>query len=196
MLRAGVEKLEAIILTHEHNDHVIGIDDVRPFNFSMNRDMPIYATREVERELQKRFAYVFDENPYPGAPRLQVKNIRKDRPFEISGLLFQPVEVMHGGLPVLGFRIGNFVYLTDMSAISAEEKKKLAGVKMLVVNALHHKAHYSHFNLEQALAFIADIGPERAFLTHISHRMGKYTEVKLPEGVELAYDGLSFETSP
>lgn len=194
MLRAEVDKLEAIILTHQHNDHVIGIDDVRPFNFSMNRDMAIYTTREVEHELRKRFAYVFDENPYPGAPRLQIKTIRKDQPFEIAGTLFQPVEVIHGNLPVLGFRIGDFVYLTDMSAISEEEKKKLAGVKTLIVNALHHKAHYSHFNLEQALDFIAEIGPDRAFLTHISHRMGKYAEVKLPAGVELAYDGLSLDS--
>ncbi|HMQ60729.1 MAG TPA: MBL fold metallo-hydrolase [Flavilitoribacter sp.] len=193
MLRAGVRTLDAILLTHEHNDHVIGMDDVRPFNFSMGKDMPIYAAQRVEAELKKRFAYVFDSNPYPGAPRLQLRPISKDQRFEIEGVVFQPVEVCHGQLSVLGFRVGDFAYLTDMSGIAEAELQKLSGVRTLVVNALHHKPHYSHFNLEQAIDFIGRVGPGQAYLTHISHRMGKYGEVILPPGIALAYDGLSFE---
>jgi phosphoribosyl 1,2-cyclic phosphate phosphodiesterase len=192
MLRAGVDKLDAILLTHEHNDHVSGIDDVRPFNFLQRCDMPVYATAQVGQELRNRFPYAFDLNPYPGAPRLFIHEIAPDRPFYISGVSFIPIEVMHGALPVLGFRIGDFAYITDMKSISESEAEKLIGCHTLVINALHHKPHYSHLNLEEALDFVSHIGPQKAFLTHISHHMGVYDSVELPDGVELAWDGLSF----
>lgn len=193
MLRAGVERLDAILLTHEHNDHVSGIDDVRPFNFMQRADMPVYATAQVGEELRSRFPYAFELNPYPGAPRLLLQEISANRPFRISGIPFIPIEVMHGTLPVLGFRIGDFVYLTDMKTISEEEAEKLSGCHTLVVNALHHKSHYSHLNLEEALEFIHRIRPQRAYLTHISHHMGLHQTVELPSGIELAWDGLCLE---
>ena len=197
MLRNTPKQLDAIIITHEHNDHVIGMDDVRPFNFIQRKDMPVYATPKVQEELRKRFAYVFAENPYPGAPMIKLCDISKESAFEINDLKIQPIEVIHGKLPVLGFRFGNFTYLTDVKTIADEELEKVKGTHYLVLNALHHKPHYSHLNLEEALALAEKIGAEKTYLTHCSHRMGLYTEVMktLPEGVELAYDGLVVEVN-
>ncbi|MBX2871954.1 MAG: MBL fold metallo-hydrolase [Saprospiraceae bacterium] len=191
MLRAKVSHLDGLLFTHAHNDHIIGLDDVRPFNFRQKKDMPVYATVEVQQALTKRFDYVFEPNPYPGAPMVVLKTI-ENRPFEIEGIPIQPVQFLHGKLFVLGFRIGNLAYLTDMKTISTEEKAKLRNLKTLVINALHYKAHHSHLNLEEALALIEELAPEKAYLTHVSHRMGLYDEVNptLPAGVELAYDGL------
>lgn len=191
MLRTGVQHLEAVVLTHEHNDHIIGLDDVRPFNFLQKSDMPLYGTAPVLAEVRERFSYIFHENPYPGAPMIEQVVISKDEPFEVAGILFQPIEVMHGNLPVLGFRIGDFAYITDMKTISPSEKSKLAGIKTLVVNALHLSQHHSHLNLEEALSFIDDLRPEEAWLTHISHQMGRHEErsKQLPKGVGLAWDG-------
>jgi phosphoribosyl 1,2-cyclic phosphate phosphodiesterase len=193
MLRAGVQRLEAVVLTHEHNDHIIGLDDVRPFNFLQNSDMPLYGTATVLAEVRERFSYIFHDNPYPGAPMIEQVMISKYEPFEVAGISFLPIEVMHGSLPVLGFRIGDFAYLTDMKTISDSEKNKLDGIKTLVVNALHLSQHHSHMNLEEALAFIEEIKPEQAWLTHISHRMGLHAERSklLPKGVGLAWDGLA-----
>jgi phosphoribosyl 1,2-cyclic phosphate phosphodiesterase len=192
MLRAGLQRLDAVVLTHEHNDHIIGLDDVRPFIFTQNEPMPLYATEAVIKEVKQRFSYAFEENPYPGAPQFNLKPIAKDEPFEVAGILFQPIELQHGSLPVLGFRIGDFAYLTDMKTVSDSERKKLAGIKTLVVNALHLTPHHSHLNLEEALAFIDEIGPEQAWLTHVSHSMGLHAErsMLLPKGVGLAWDGL------
>ncbi|HQU58028.1 MAG TPA: MBL fold metallo-hydrolase [Saprospiraceae bacterium] len=195
MLRAGVQSLDAILMTHEHNDHIIGMDDVRPFNFRNKTDMPVYCTQRVAKELEVRFAYIFEsENRYPGAPMVQRRIITKDNPFEVCGLEILPVEVLHGRLPVLGFRIGDFAYLTDVRTIEEMELRKVLGVRHLVLNALHHRGHPTHLNLEQALALIERIAPERAYLTHISHSMGLYEEVQqeLPDNVILGYDGLSF----
>jgi phosphoribosyl 1,2-cyclic phosphate phosphodiesterase len=196
MLRAGIQHLDAVLLTHEHNDHIIGIDDVRPFNFMQGKDMPVYATTRVQRELQQRFAYIFQtENRYPGAPMLTLHSIQKEHTFSVAGVDVQPIEVMHGRLPVLGFRIGRFAYITDMKTIAPEEFKKLKEVSHLVVNALHHKEHHSHLNLEQALAFAKRVGAQHTYFTHISHRMGLHAEVDtdLPEGIHLAYDGLEVQ---
>ncbi|MCB0631932.1 MAG: MBL fold metallo-hydrolase [Lewinella sp.] len=192
MLRENVDHLEAVVLTHEHNDHIIGMDDVRPFNFQKREDMPVYASDRVAKELHTRFAYVFAENPYPGAPMLKLHHISRATGFTIHDLELTPIEVQHGSIPVLGFRIGPFTYITDMKNISDQEKEKVKGSRYLVVNALHHQEHHSHLNLREALAFIREIAPERALLTHMSHRMGIHQEVNrtLPAGVELAYDGL------
>jgi len=192
MLRAQVTSLDAILVTHEHNDHVVGLDGVRPFNFMQRRDMPIYAAERVRKELRQRFAYAFEQNPYPGAPRFRLLDLDRDTPFGLEGIPITPVEVMHGSLPVLGFRIGDFTYLTDVKTISPPEREKIKGSKVLVTSALHHASHHSHENLAEALDLVAALQPERAFFTHISHNMGLYDEVnpQLPPGVELAYDGL------
>lgn len=195
MLRAEVKELEAILLTHEHNDHIIGLDDVRPFNFRTWTDMPIYAVEPVQKELKERFAYIFAENPYPGSPMLKLNTISKEQSFEVADIPILPIEVMHGKLPVLGFRIADFTYLTDMKTIAPLELEKVKGTKKLVLNALHHRTHHSHLNLEEALDFIKIIQPEQAFLTHLSHKMGLHEEVSktLPENVFLAYDGLKIK---
>ncbi len=195
MLREGVRGIDAIVLTHEHNDHIIGIDDVRPFNFMQKRDMAVYATRAVMKELQNRFAYAFAAERYPGSPMIDLLPIDKSSRFQIGDIDFQPIEVMHGKLPVLGFRMGDFAYLTDMKTITSEEAAKLSGVDMLVVNALHHTPHHSHLSLNEALAFIEEINPRQAYLTHMSHRMGCHREVssQLPANVAFAWDGLSLE---
>jgi phosphoribosyl 1,2-cyclic phosphate phosphodiesterase len=193
MLRARVSRLDALLVTHEHNDHVIGMDDIRPFNFINWQKMPVYATDAVQGELKKRFPYIFEEKSrYPGAPMVELLPLHKDVPFAIGDLAVTPIEVMHGKLPVLGFRFGGFAYITDMSAISAQEEKKLRGVEVLVVNALHFDPHHSHLNVEGALEFIRRIGPKQAFLTHVSHRIGLHAEVDtmLPSNVALGYDGL------
>ena len=192
MLRAGVDSLEAILFTHEHNDHIIGLDDVRPFNFKNWADMPVYATTAVGRELQRRFSYIFTTNPYPGAPMVKINTISKEDPFEVSGISVHPIEVMHGKLPVLGFRVNDFTYLTDVKTIADIELKKIAGTKVLAISALHKKSHHSHLSLAEALEFIEQIRPEQAYIMHMSHRMGLHATVEkeLPPNVFLAYDGL------
>lgn len=195
MLRAGVKELHAILLTHEHNDHIIGLDDVRPFNFRQWRNMPVYGTAHVLEEVQKRFAYIFDKNPYPGAPMIELRTISKSEKFAVEGIEVTPVEVLHGQWPVLGFRVKDFTYITDMKTVSVEEKAKIEGSKVLVLNALHLEKHHSHLSLYEALDFIEKLKPEQAYLTHIGHRMGKHAEVSkiLPPNVALACDGLTLE---
>ena len=190
MLRAGVRYLDAVILTHEHNDHMIGVDDVRPFNFKQKEEIPVYAAERVQKDLKLRFEYVFSENKYPGAPSLGLRTISKNESFEIEGVKFIPIEVMHGNLSVLGFRIGDFTYITDARTIAPEEMAKIEGTKILILNALHYYEHYSHFNVPQALDVIRKLKPEQAFLTHVSHHMGLAAEVDkiLPTNVKLAYD--------
>ena len=191
MLRAGCAKLDGIIFTHEHSDHVAGIDDIRPFVFRQG-DMPFYAHRRVLDAFRIRFAYIFDtENKYPGAPSVKTIEIT-DEPFVISGLKVVPINVQHNTLDIFGFRFNDFAYITDAKRIVASEIEKLKGVKALVINALREKPHESHFNLEDALEFIQLVDPERAYLTHISHLLGFHDEVqqKLPDNVYLAYDNL------
>ncbi|MCC6411417.1 MAG: MBL fold metallo-hydrolase [Saprospiraceae bacterium] len=194
MLRAGTRNLDAILLTHEHNDHVIGLDDVRPFNFRSGRAIEVYALPRVADEVRKRFEYVFG-HPIPGLPRIELMPIGVDNPLELEGMRIQPIGIMHGRLPILGYRIGDMAYLTDVKSVAPAERDKLRGVRYLVVSALHHERHPTHFNLEEALVFVNDIRPEKAWLTHLSHEMGLAAEIEptLPEGVALAYDGLEIE---
>jgi phosphoribosyl 1,2-cyclic phosphate phosphodiesterase len=197
MLRTGITTLDAILITHEHNDHVSGLDDVRPFNFRQKKDMPMYARPDVGMKLRNRFSYAFDENAYPGAPRIELHEIDAFTRIAIHGLSIQPIEVSHGGLPVLGFRIGDFTYLTDVKTIPEWEREKIMGTKTLVINALHHDKHYAHLNLQEALALISELNPEQAYLTHISHGMGLYKDISplLPENVVMAWDQLKLVVS-
>lgn len=195
LLREKVQTLRAVLFTHEHKDHIAGLDDVRAFNFKENRDMEIYCTEQVEEALRREYQYVFAETRYPGIPELNI-NLIDGEPFVLpNGLPVVPVEVMHYKMPVLGFRFGDFAYITDAKTVKDSEIEKLKGVRILIVNALRKEPHLSHFNLDEALEFIAKVEPETAYLTHISHLLGKHTEVEkeLPGNVRLAYDGLQFE---
>ncbi len=192
MLRENVEKLDGVLLTHEHSDHTAGLDDIRPFNFKQG-NLPFYADTRVFNSLHERFAYIFaTENKYPGAPSIEEILIDKNIPFKIGGKEVIPIEAFHDTLPVLGFRVGDFTYLTDVKTISEEEIEKVKGTKVLVVNALREEPHYSHFNLSEALDFAEKIKPQQTYFTHISHLMGFHADVekKLPKNVHLAYDTL------
>ncbi len=194
MLRANVKKLDAVVITHEHKDHVAGLDDVRAFNFMNNgKEMEVFATERVQTALKREFEYVFAINKYPGVPKIHLNNIGEES-FNAGGFLLQPIDVMHYKLPVKCFRIGDFAYVTDANYISESEMQKLNGVKYLIINALRKEKHISHFNLEEALELIKEVSPEQAYLTHISHLMGKHeeTEKELPTNVNIAYDGLVF----
>ncbi len=193
MLTSGCTKLDAILFTHEHSDHTAGLDDIRPFFFKQKKDIPIYAHQRVLNNLKKRFDYIFQtENKYPGAPNVQTFEVQNNVNFKINSTEIIPIEVDHADLQVFGFRIQDFVYLTDVKTIVSAEVEKLKGVKILVVNALREEEHHSHFSLQDALDFIHLIQPERAYLTHISHLLGFHETVqkRLPKNVFLAYDNL------
>lgn len=191
VLRSGIQRLDAILFTHQHRDHIAGLDDVRSFNFVQKKAMPIYGNELVIQQIKREFHYVF-ENKYPGIPQLEIHQI-DDNPFSIQGLPIIPIKVLHHKLPVLGFRINDLTYITDANSIPEPEYEKILGTKTLVINALQKDDHLSHFTLEEALEVIDKLKPEKAYLTHISHKMGLHKNVseELPPNVELAFDGLS-----
>ncbi|MGB0389954.1 MAG: MBL fold metallo-hydrolase [Salibacteraceae bacterium] len=192
MLDNNIQRLDAVLFTHEHRDHVAGFDDIRPFNFKQKMDMPVYGDERVCKGLKQAFPYIFvEKNRYPGAPGAELHQI-ENKPFEVNGVEVTPIEVMHMNLPVFGYRFNDFTYITDAKTIAAEELEKIKGTKVLVLNALRVEEHYSHFNLEEALAVVDMVKPERAYFTHISHLLGFHDEVsnQLPKNVFLAYDGL------
>ena len=191
MLRENVKKIDGIVFTHEHSDHVLGLDDIRPFYFRQG-NIPLYAHKRVLKAIKKRFDYIFTkENRYPGAPEV-IRHRIKNKSFKLKNLEVIPVKGKHDKLQVFGFRFKDFAYLTDMKTVSEKEIEKIKNVKILVVNALRIRPHQSHFNLEEALEFIEQVNPEKAYLTHISHLLGFHEEVEkaLPERVFLAHDGL------
>lgn len=194
MLRAGVKHLDAILLTHEHKDHIAGLDDVRAFNFKQQKDMEVYAQKRVLDSLKREFHYAFSDFKYPGIPLINLHEI-SNSPFTVAGIQITPIEVMHYKLPILGFRVGDFTYITDAKTVSEKENEKIKGSKILVINALQKEEHISHFNLEEAISFAVEIGAEKTYLTHISHRLGRHEDIskELPKGIELAYDGLVLE---
>ena len=192
MLTNSVTSLDGILFTHEHADHTAGIDDIRPFFFRQG-DIPIFAHQRVLESLKLRFDYIFaDENRYPGAPAVQVNEVQKDTPFELGDIEIVPIEAFHNRLQVFGYRLGGFVYLTDVKRVEEDQIQKILGAKVLVINALREEPHHSHFNLEEALEFAEMIGADQTYFTHISHLLGFHEEVekKLPDNVFLAYDNL------
>jgi phosphoribosyl 1,2-cyclic phosphate phosphodiesterase len=189
LLRAGITRIDGLIFTHEHRDHTGGLDDIRPFNYLQNGPVDVYLHERVLNVFRRQYDYIFDPNPYPGIPQVNWHLIDL-QPFMIKGLHIIPIEVMHYRLPVLGFRIGDFTYITDANRIGPSELDKARGSKVLVLNALRHEPHISHFTLEEAVAVAHEIGANKTYFTHMSHQIGFHEEVNasLPEGMALAYD--------
>jgi len=192
MIREEVQSINGILFTHEHADHIAGLDEIRPYCFQMG-SVPIYLLERVLNVLKKRYDYVFaTENRYPSAPSVAPTVISHRENFMLDGVEVTPIEVMHGNLPILGYRFNDVAYITDIKTVSEEEKKKLENLDVLIVTGLRKELHNTHFNLEESLRFIEEIKPKRAYLTHISELLGLHDEVQneLPENVFLAYDGL------
>lgn len=194
MLRENVEKMDAVIFTHEHRDHLAGFDDIRAFNFIQKKKMEVYASDAVQQAIIREFPYIFTEIKYPGVPEINFHTITNE-PFQINKVQFNPIQVYHHKMPVFGYRVEDFTYITDANFISEEEKMKIKGSKVIVINALRREEHISHYTFDQAINLMKELKPERAYLTHISHQLGLLSEVEkeLPEFISLAYDGLKIE---
>lgn len=194
MLRERIARLDAVIYTHEHRDHIAGMDDIRSFNFLQRKSMDLYGEKRVLRSIRISFPYVFAEDKYPGVPNVILHEISNE-PFSIEGIRFIPIRMQHADMPVLGFRIGNFAYLVDANFISAAEKQKLTGLTHVVIGALRREKHHSHFTISEAAALFSELGAKHGYITHISHQMGRTKEFEreLPEGMQAAYDGLVLE---
>lgn len=193
MLTHKIDKVDAILFTHEHSDHTAGLDDIRPINFKLRKNIPLYAMDRVVEDLRDRFKYIFVKDYYPGIPMLNLNTIEGS--FKIKELDITPIPVNHGKLEILGFRFGSFAYLTDVKTLPEESYALLENLEVLVINALRIEEHYTHLNLEEALVEIQKINAKQNYLTHLSHRLGFHSEMnqKLPKNVQLSFDGLSLE---
>ena len=191
MLRESIEKLDAVLFTHAHKDHVAGLDDIRSFNFRSKKPMDIFCTNNVLNALRMEYSYIFSEKTYPGVPKVNV-NIIENNNFYIYDIEIQPIKALHYKLPVLGFRIKNFVYLTDLSEINSTEKRKMLNADVIVLDSLRKEPHLSHLSLDESIALINELKPKQAYLIHISHLMGLHDRVnsELPNNIHLSYDGL------
>ncbi len=194
MIRAGISRVDALLFTHEHRDHTAGLDDIRPFNYLQEGALPVYLHPRVYQAFQGQFDYIFQPVPYPGIPQIDWHLIDNE-PFEIGGHVIRPVEVLHYKLPVLGFVFDRFAYVTDANFISDQEKEKLKGMDVLVLNALRREAHISHFTMAEAVALAKELGAKQTYFTHMSHQIGLHDDVcsELPDGIDLAHDGLVVE---
>lgn len=192
MLRSETKKIDGLVFTHEHKDHIAGMDDIRAFNYVNKSAVDVYASKQVQLALRREYQYIFTDFKYPGIPEINLFEIENDKPFQIHGVNIIPIEVLHYKLPVLGFRINDFTYITDANFISDKEKEKIKGSKIMVVNALRHQKHISHYTLSEAIELVRELEVPEAYFTHISHQLGFHHEVEstLPKGMHLAYDGL------
>ncbi len=190
MLRANVNRLDAVLFTHPHKDHVAGLDDVRAYNYFQKKPMEVYANSLTEEAIKREFAYAFSDKKYPGIPSINLNTIA-EAPFYIGDIPIIPVLVWHLKMPVLGFRFGKFTYITDANKIDEKEKEKIKGSEAIVLNALRNEKHISHFTLNEAVAMVRELGVPKGYFTHISHQLGKHNKVNknLPEGIALAFDG-------
>ena len=194
MLSARVDRLDAVIFTHEHRDHIAGLDDIRAYNYLQDQPMDVYGEDRVLRALQHTFPYIFAERKYPGIPQVNFHHIQNE-PFSFGGIEIMPVRAYHHRLPVLGYRIGDFTYITDANFIAPEELEKIKGTRVFTICALRKRKHISHYSLSEALEVIKSVRPEKAYITHVSHLMGSHAETtsELPGNVSFAWDGLSFD---
>ncbi|KQR70320.1 MBL fold metallo-hydrolase [Pedobacter sp. Leaf176] len=195
LLREHVKDLDAVLFTHEHKDHIAGLDDIRPFNYLLHKVIDVYATERVQLALKREFYYIFAETKYHGLPQINLHTVENGIDFKIGQNTIKPFEVMHHLLPITGYRIADFTYITDAKTISDRSLEEIKGSKILVINALQNEPHISHFTLNEAIEFAQKIGAEMTYLTHISHNLGLHAEVErdLPSNIRLAYDGLSFD---
>jgi phosphoribosyl 1,2-cyclic phosphate phosphodiesterase len=194
LLRRDLKSLDAVVFTHEHKDHIAGLDEVKAFNYFNNMRMPVYATERVQNALKREFAYIFSDDKYPGIPEIDLYTIT-DEPIKIKDITLLPIDVVHFKMPVKAYRINNFTYITDANYISDSEKEKIKGSEIIVLNALRREPHLSHFTFNEAINLMEELKPKKAYFTHISHQLGLHNDVskELPDFIELAYDGLQIE---